>query len=89
MTLRSHTGEELLAAYWQGETICVLDTGTHGMDDVLVGSVEECRQDVIDSEGRNVFEEDGWTVFEVGAEDEPLRSIIGAEKSSQYIFGGQ
>jgi len=76
MTLRSHTAEEILDAYTRGETICVLDTGTHGQDDVLIGSLEDCRQDVIDTEGRDVFNEDGWTLSEIGEGDEPLRSII-------------
>jgi len=76
MTLRSHTAEEILDAYTRGETICVLDTGTHGQDDILIGSLEDCRQDVIDTEGRDVFDEDGWNLSEIGEGDEPLKSII-------------
>ena len=82
MTLRSHTVEELLAAFRRGETICVLDSGAHGQDDVLIGSIEECRQDVIGSEERDVFEEAGWSLSEIGEGDEPLRSIIEAEQSA-------
>jgi len=83
MTLRSHTAEEILDAYMRGETICALDTGTHGQDDVLIGSLEDCRQDVIDTEGRDVFNEDGWTLSEIGEGDEPLRSII--EEAEQSV----
>ena len=60
----------------RGETICVLDTGTHGQDDVLIGSLGDCRQDVLDNEGRDVFEKDGYVLSEIGEGDEPLRSII-------------
>ena len=76
MALRSHTAKEILDAYMQGETIYVLDSGTHGQDDILIGSLKDCRQDVINNEGRDVFEEDGWTLSEIGEGDEPLRSII-------------
>jgi len=79
MALRSHTSEEILAAFRRGEKIFVLDSGTHGGDDVLIGSREECLQDVIDNEEEDVFETQGWTLNEIDEGDEPLKSIIEEE----------
>lgn len=76
MTLRSRTAKEILAAFRRGEQIWRLDSGAHGSDDVLIGSKEECLQDVIDNEGRDVFSDDGWILAEIGEGDEPLCSII-------------
>jgi len=76
MTLVSHTAKEILNTWLRGETICALDSGTHGQDDVLIGSIEHCKQDVLDNERRDVFDEDDWALCEIGEGDEPLRSII-------------
>lgn len=80
MTLRSHTEAEILAAYREGEMICVLDSNGHGKDDVLIGEIIDCNIDVIEHEERDVFEEEGWTLSEIGEEDEPLKNIIEAEQ---------
>lgn len=83
MTLRSHTAAEILAAYRRGETICVLDSRTHGADDVLIGRIADCKQAVIENEDENVFETQDWRIFEIGDGDEPLRSIIDADEAGQ------
>lgn len=49
MNLRSHTLQELLAGLDVGENAYELDTGSDGLDDVLLGKSEaECWRDVAD-----------------------------------------
>jgi len=64
MTLRSWTEAEIRTALEQGNQVWVLNSGTHGADDVLIGIEEECRQDVIDNEERDVFKV-GWTLTQI------------------------
>ena len=70
MTFRSHSEREIRDAFRRKETVCVLNSGTHGADDVLIGSIAECRQDVIDNEGEDVFETQGWTLSEIDSIEE-------------------
>lgn len=46
MKYRSHTPEEIRKAIEQGAEVWVLDTGSDGEDDVLIGSREEVFQDI-------------------------------------------
>lgn len=77
MTLRSYTAKEILAAHQRGETICVVNANNQDGDDVLIGSISECRQAVIDNEdGIDVFELWGWTIQDAGEGDYPLYGIL-------------
>jgi hypothetical protein len=46
MNYRSHTQEEIRDAIARGTEVWVLDTGSDGQDDVLIGSREEVFQDI-------------------------------------------
>jgi len=48
MNFRSHTRREIAEAIAAGGQAWMLDTGTDGDDDVLVGSLEEVASDLLD-----------------------------------------
>ena len=47
MVLRSHTYEEIIAAFDRGDMVWALDTGNDGEDDVLLGTLEEVELDLL------------------------------------------
>ena len=46
MKLKSHTEQEIRAAFARGEKVFALDTGNDGEDDTLIGSQDECLADI-------------------------------------------
>lgn len=47
MKLKSHTKEQILNAYQNGEPVWELDTGNDGEDDTLIGFKEEVIFDIL------------------------------------------
>ena len=64
MRFVSHTRNEVLLALSQGKSVFALDTGSDGDDDVLIGTEEECRQDVMTFHKLEHWFED-WTLSPV------------------------
>jgi len=48
MNFKSHTRREIAEALANGDQAWMLDTGSQGADDVLIGRLEEVTSDVLD-----------------------------------------
>jgi len=48
MQFRSHSRREVAEAIANGDQAWMLDTGSQGADDVLIGEFEEVLQDILD-----------------------------------------
>lgn len=46
--MKSYTRSEILAAYARGQEVFALDTGDDGGDDVIIGTEDECWDQVSD-----------------------------------------
>lgn len=67
MRFVSHTRSEILLTLAQGKSVWALDTGNDGDDDVLIGTEEECRQDVMTWHTAKNWPE-SWTLSPVTAD---------------------
>uniref|UniRef100_A0A6H1Z7V3 Uncharacterized protein n=1 Tax=viral metagenome TaxID=1070528 RepID=A0A6H1Z7V3_9ZZZZ len=67
---KSHTEQEIRSAIRQGKTLCHLDSGNSGNDDILIGGESEVRADVEGwalscgycEDGSDLWEGQGWTL---------------------------
>ena len=76
VSLRSWTDDEIIAAYKNGKKIFVLDTGTAGQDDILIGNTyQNVLVDVLDNEEVSELPK-GWNIEEIGEGDDPLCALL-------------
>jgi hypothetical protein len=67
MQFRSHSPAQVADAIAEGEQAWMLDTGTDGDDDVLVGSLEEVTSDLLEHFELDALPE-GWELTRIEAD---------------------
>ena len=67
MNFRSHTRREVADAIAEVEQAWMLDTGSRGDDDVLVGSLEEVTSDLLEHFELDALPE-GWELTRIEAD---------------------
>lgn len=71
--LQKHTKAQIITALQHGVPVWRLNKNIDGFDDIRIGPAKECKREVIEEEGRDMFLDHppgrGWQLIEFGLED--------------------